>query len=76
MVSPVTLGVASQKTVDGIALGPASTTGMQAIILGVPQGLCSQSHQRRSTGAHPLKSGSGTTGVTSETKRHGSPNTA
>ena len=42
------------------ALGPTSTLGMQAVVPGVPQALCLQSHQRKSTSADPLKSGTTT----------------
>ena len=47
-------------TVVHTTLGPASTVGMQAVIPGVLQALCSQSHQRRSICTHPLKSGTRT----------------
>lgn len=36
-----------------------STVGMQATGPGVPQAVCSQSHQHRTLGANPLKSGTG-----------------
>lgn len=49
---------------------------MQATILGVPQGLCSQSHQHRSPGTHALKSSAGSTVVKHRPKRHGALNTA
>ena len=54
----------TKYTVVGTALSPTSTVRMQAVSPGVPQALCSQSHQHRSAGNDPLKWGSRTTVVT------------
>lgn len=53
----------TKYTVIDTALNPALTMGMPAISPGIPQVLFSQSHQHRSVGTNPLKSGTSTTVV-------------